>query len=33
MCEMAFDWVRMVEDTYEVVGMYLSPVSGKLFHG
>ncbi|OAA64401.1 nicotinamide mononucleotide adenylyl transferase [Niveomyces insectorum RCEF 264] len=27
MCEMASDWVRMVEDNYEVVGIYLSPVS------
>lgn len=27
MCEMASDWVRMVEDTYELVGIYLSPVS------
>ncbi|EFX02335.1 hypothetical protein CMQ_2384 [Grosmannia clavigera kw1407] len=30
MCEMAFDWVRMVEDAYEVVGMYLSPVSAQV---
>lgn len=27
MCEMTSDWVRMVEDNYEVVGIYLSPVS------
>lgn len=27
MCEMASDWVRMVDDNYEVVAIYISPVS------
>ena len=33
LCEMASDWVRQIEEDYEVVGIYLSPVSGMLYHG
>ena len=32
LCEMASDWVRQIEEEYEVAGIYLSPVSGMRAH-
>jgi len=29
---MASDWVRQIEEEYEVAGIYLSPVSGMRAH-